>query len=169
MERGTHPRVGDRVGVAGGPVARAALVHPLVPWYGGGVNEWPVILFDGECNLCSATVRFVMRRERAPWCRFAALQSESGRRLVREAGGDPAALDTFYLKEGDRLLARSDAALAVARHLRWPWRAAGGLRALPRGWRDALYNFVARNRYRWFGRHAFCAIPDRVDAGRFLS
>ncbi|MCZ7590921.1 MAG: DCC1-like thiol-disulfide oxidoreductase family protein [Kiritimatiellae bacterium] len=133
------------------------------------MDELPVILFDGECNLCNATVRFVLRHERRPWCRFAALQSESGRAFLIKGGKSPACLDTFYLWREGVLLERSDAALAVARALRWPWRGAAIFRVLPRAFRDALYNFVARNRFRWFGRHEFCVMPSGAPEDRFLT
>ncbi len=133
------------------------------------MEKAPVILFDGECNLCSAAVRFVLRRERAAWCRFASLQSEAGRRLVSEAGGAADRLDTFYLWESGALLDRSDAALEVARYLRWPWRAVRIFRVLPRRLRDKLYDYVAKNRVRWFGRHEYCAIPEGAPVNRFYS
>lgn len=78
-------------------------------------------------------------------------------------------LDTFYLVEGDRLIARSEAALAVARHLRWPWRALLVAQLLPRGLRDFVYNKFASKRFRWFGRHDFCAVPESADPSRFLT
>lgn len=138
-------------------------------WYSSLVSSDSIILFDGECNLCSSAVRYVLRWERTPWCRFASLQSEAGRRLIAEAGGDPASRATFYLLKEGKLLDRSSAALEVARHLRWPWRAFTLFRVVPAWFRDGLYDVVARNRFRWFGRHAVCAIPERAPINRFIA
>lgn len=132
------------------------------------MREWPIILFDGECALCNRSVAFILRRERAPWCRFASLQSPAGRALVAAAGADPARLDTIYLWDGARLLDRSAAALAICRHLRWPWRALGWLRILPSALRDRAYDCVARNRYRWFGRAPQCDWGADRQTDRFL-
>lgn len=127
-----------------------------------------VILYDGACGLCNRTVQFVLAWEKHPWCRFAALQSPAGRRLVRDAGRDPDRLDSVYLWTGNALLDRSDAILEIARHLRWPWRWVSAFRWVPRSIRDAMYNTVARRRYRWFGKRDLCFVPSGVDAARFL-
>ncbi len=132
------------------------------------MREWPVILFDGSCNLCNGSVSFILRRERAPWCRFASLQSEAGQALVRQAGGTPGSLDTVYVWEAGRLLGRSDAARAICLRLRWPWRALAWLGLFPRALLDRAYDYVARNRYRWFGRAARCARIEPRHADRFL-
>ena len=132
------------------------------------MNDWPVILFDGECTLCNRSVSLILRHERVPWCRFASLQTEVGQGLVRQAGADPNLLDTVYVWTGGRLLERSDAALFIVRNLCWPWRALVVFRVLPRGFRDRVYDVVARNRYRWFGRIPQCAWGESRHAGRFI-
>ncbi len=129
----------------------------------------PVILFDGACGLCSRAVRFVLQHERAPWCKFAAIQSASGQALVRAAGRDPSTLDTLYMWTGGALLDRSEAALAIARQLRAPWRWLTVFHVLPIPLRDALYNAIARRRYAWFGRHEVCELPPGLDRARFLT
>ena len=114
-----------------------------------------IILFDGVCNLCSGMVRFVIARDPHARCRFAALQSEAARAACAKVGYELPAFDTpstIVVIEGGRALERSDAALAIARRMSFPWPMFGVFRVLPRGLRDALYRFVARNRYRWFGR-----------------
>lgn len=133
------------------------------------MTDQPVILYDGTCGLCDGAVRFILKHERAPWCRFAPIQSPAGAALIRAAGRDPEKRDTVYLWTGGMLLDRSDAALEAARHLRAPWRWARMLRVLPRPWRDALYDLVARRRYRWFGRRDFCLVPPGLDRSRFLA
>ena len=98
------------------------------------------------------------------------LQSTSARELLAARGGaapegDP---DSMVLVEGDRVWVRSDAVLRVCRHLPWPWRAAGVFLIVARALRDAVQRRIARNRYRWFGRHDACPVPDPAQARRFL-
>lgn len=131
-------------------------------------GDAPILLFDGVCHLCDGAVRFILRRDPRGVFRFAALQSEAGRRLAAEHGVPAEALDTVILIEGGRAYERSEAALRVVRHLRFPWPAMGVFRVIPRGWRDRLYDAVARRRYRWFGRRETCAVPDPAVRDRFL-
>jgi predicted DCC family thiol-disulfide oxidoreductase YuxK len=130
-----------------------------------------IILFDGACNLCSGAVRFVIARDPHAQCRFASLQSSAARAACAKVGYDlPASAtpSTIVVIEGGRVLERSDAVLAIARRMRFPWPVLGVFRALPRGLRDVLYGFVARNRYRWFGRSDACMAPTSELRGRFL-
>lgn len=131
-----------------------------------------VILFDGVCNLCNGAVQFVLDRDRHKRFRFAALQSEAGQALLRQRGltpPDPGAdPDTIVLVEGDRVSDRSTAALRIARHLGFPWVLAGIFWLLPRPLRDWVYRFIARNRYRWFGKSESCRLPTPELRGRFL-
>ena len=133
------------------------------------MSDLPIILFDGECVLCSRSVRFVLRHERSAWCRFAALQSEPGRRFALAAGYDPARMDSVVVLMGGQIFLRSEAALLIASQLHWPWRALKVFRILPVGLRDGVYNWFARNRFRLFGRHACCLIPPNLDRTRFLA
>jgi predicted DCC family thiol-disulfide oxidoreductase YuxK len=122
----------------------------------------PVVLYDGACNLCNGAVRFVTRHDRAGSFDFAALQSETGARLLRERGhgtalGEPEAL---VLIEGTQIYTHSDAFLRIARGLDGAWPLLGLLALVPRVIRDAAYRFVARRRYQWFGRRgAACTVP----------
>lgn len=128
----------------------------------------PVVLYDGACGLCHWAVRFVLARERTAWCRFAPLQSGFARTLLGRLGRHPDELDTMYVWTGKDLLDRSEAALLIARHLRAPWRWATLGRIIPRRWRDALYDLIARRRYRLFGRLSQCEIPALNARDRFL-
>jgi len=127
----------------------------------------PVILFDGVCNLCHGAVQFVIRRDRnARFC-FAALQSEAGRTLVGDEGaiGDP---DSIILLENGLRYDRSTAALRIARQLDGAWPVFYMFIVIPRPIRDAVYRWIARNRYRWFGRQIECIIPTPEHKNRFL-
>ncbi len=131
-----------------------------------------IIFFDGVCNLCNGFVQFIIRQDPGGRFRFAALQSEAGQALLAKYGLMPPAggaeLDSVLLLSGGQLYSHSSAVLRIARGLGgvWAWAGVGGL--LPRAWRDALYRFVARNRYRWFGRQESCMLPTPALKSRFL-
>lgn len=127
-----------------------------------------IILFDGVCNLCNALVRFVAARDPAGCFRFAPLQSERARSLLRGRGLEPESLPTIVLIEGARISTRSTAALRIVRHLRGLWPLLYGLILLPPPLRDWLYDWIARHRYRWFGRTEACQTPSPELARRFL-
>ena len=123
-------------------------------------GEPDLIVFDGECVLCSRTAQFVLKRDKARRFRFTTAQGGTGQRLYRELGLEADAFETMIVVRGGRALTESDAALAIASGLGWPWRAAAAARIVPRPLRDAAYRLVARNRYRWFGRRDSCWVPD---------
>ena len=127
-----------------------------------------VLIFDGCCNLCAGSVRFLLRHERGPTLRFAPLQSAAGARLLREFGFDPKEAWTVVLVSGGAAYVRSDAALRLAAHLRWPWRLLGACRFVPRPLRDGLYDALARRRFRWFGCTEACLAPSPELQTRFL-
>ena len=129
----------------------------------------PLVVFDGVCNLCAASVRFVLAWERADTLRFAAVQSAAGAAALRLAGLDPADPASFLFVEDGVVHQRSAAALRLARHLRQPWPALAALaRLVPAGARDAVYDWVARNRFGWFGRRDVCLVPTPALRDRFL-
>ena len=133
---------------------------------------YAVIVFDGVCVLCNGWVRFLLRHNRKQRYRFAAMQGDSGRGLLAAHGLDPDDPASFLLIEYDisaspRISTDTDAVRRVLIGLGGAWRLAA-LFALPRWTRDPLYRAVARNRYRWFGRHDVCMVPDPAQAHRFL-
>lgn len=128
----------------------------------------PVVVFDSICPLCSANARFILRHDRRRRFRLASMQSEAGAAFYRRFGIDPADPETLILVEGDRARRDSDAVLAIWSGLGWPWRAAAAFRIVPAALRDPLYRWVARNRYRWFGRRQTCWLPGPELADRFL-
>jgi predicted DCC family thiol-disulfide oxidoreductase YuxK len=139
-----------------------------------GVDGRHLVLFDGVCGLCSRLVQFVLAHDRRQVFSFASLQSSVGRAAVARAGGNPEELTTLYVfanyrePEG-RLLTKSRGAIFVLNVLGWPWKA-GGLTGvlLPTRWLDRLYEFVARHRYRAFGRDESCLMPRPEYRNRFL-
>jgi predicted DCC family thiol-disulfide oxidoreductase YuxK len=131
-------------------------------------TDAPILLFDGVCNLCNRSVQWVLKRDKPGVFRFAALQSEVGKALLAQANLPVDALDTIVLIHRGRAFVRSDAALEVARLLGIPWSFALLFKGVPRPWRNALYDWVARNRYRWFGQEETCWLPDPIWKNRFL-
>lgn len=129
----------------------------------------PILFFDGVCNLCSASVQFVIEHEQAPTLRFASLQSDLARAVLPPLGVDPARLESLVLVEGGVASTRSTAALAIARHLRAPWRWLTVCRVVPRVLRDVVYGLIARNRYRLFGQKEACWLPAPALKARFLA
>ena len=128
----------------------------------------PVVLFDGVCNLCNASVRFILARDRRQVFRFAALQSRAARRALETAGAGPAGLDSVVLVDDRGVHTQSEAVLRIAARLGLPWSLLAAGRVLPRGVRDAIYASVARHRYRWFGRRDACPRPTPALRARFL-
>jgi predicted DCC family thiol-disulfide oxidoreductase YuxK len=119
----------------------------------------PIIVFDGECVLCSANAQFVLRHDRRHHFRLASMQGEAGTALYRRFAMDPTNPDSLILVQGDKLLRDSDAILAIYSALGWPWRAMSVFYLVPKVLRDPVYRFVARHRYRLFGRRETCWVP----------
>ena len=128
-----------------------------------------VLLFDGVCNLCNGAVTFIIKRDPTSRFRFAALQSEVAKSELKPLGVDAASLpDSMVLIEDGRLYTRSSAAVRIARHLRFPWPFLAVFWIVPRPLRNWMYDFVARRRYRWFGRRDQCMMPTPELQARFL-
>lgn len=137
------------------------------------VNDTHLVLYDGDCGLCSRLVQFVLKHDRRGVFRFASLQSDVGRTVVERCGGDPNELATFFVVAGyqrpdARALTKSAAALFVAHELGWPWRALQLARVLPQSWLDGGYDRVASIRYAVFGRRERCLVPPPQFEGRFI-
>lgn len=128
----------------------------------------PVVLFDGVCNLCHTGVQFVIEHDPDAVFKFASLQSDAGQALIDAYGPDEYDFDTFVLVEDGGHYEKSTAALRVARQLDFPWSLMGAFLVVPRVVRDAVYDFVARNRYHWFGKKDQCMVPDEDVSDRFL-
>jgi predicted DCC family thiol-disulfide oxidoreductase YuxK len=128
-----------------------------------------VVIFDGVCKLCTHSVAFILRHEAAPALRFAPMQSPAGRHLMEQFGIDPTQMKTFVVIADGRAYLRSDAAIRISRFFRGAWRWLGIVKIVPRPIRDYVYDVVARNRYRWFGRHDACIVPTPELQARFLA
>ena len=119
----------------------------------------PVILFDGVCNLCSASVQFIIKHDKKSIFRFASLQSKFGKRIIEKHDLATKNIDSVILLENNIVQLKSTAALQIAKQLGGIYSALYVFIIIPRFMRDSIYDFVARNRYRWFGKQESCMIP----------
>ncbi|MEK4870605.1 MULTISPECIES: thiol-disulfide oxidoreductase DCC family protein [Niallia] len=125
-----------------------------------------IVLFDGVCNLCSKSVQFIIKRDPHNQFLFASLQSEMGKSLLEKH--HLSEVDSVVLIKEDMYYMESDAALEICRHLSSGWKLLAILKVIPSSIRDPLYQFVARNRYRWFGKQDSCMLPTEEMKKRFL-
>jgi predicted DCC family thiol-disulfide oxidoreductase YuxK len=139
---------------------------PAVPRF---ADDRPIVVFDGECVLCSRFVQFILRHDRNGRFRLLAAQSPTGAALYRHFGLDQIQFGTYILLQDGRAYLRSEASIRILEGLGPPWRLAVLARIFPRPLRDAFYDFVARNRLRWFGTRPTCSTPDPSQADRFIS
>lgn len=118
-----------------------------------------VVFFDGECNLCNRSIQFILKRDRKDRFRFASLQGSTAKSLLADFVQDIELNKSIILLENGRFYLRSDAALRIAKHLDGFWPLLYGFMIIPTFIRNTLYNYIARNRYKWFGKADHCLIP----------
>ncbi|RNI30267.1 thiol-disulfide oxidoreductase DCC family protein [Rufibacter immobilis] len=128
----------------------------------------PTILFDGVCNLCNGFVQFVIRHDTQAYFRFASLQSGVGQEVLSAYGMPTEEFRSFLFIEDGQLYSRSTAALKVFRRLGGAWGLLYGFMLVPKFLRDPVYDWVSRNRYRWFGQQESCMLPIPALKARFL-
>ncbi|MFC5520990.1 thiol-disulfide oxidoreductase DCC family protein [Polaromonas jejuensis] len=127
-----------------------------------------IVVFDAQCLLCNGWVRFLLRHDQRRVLRFASIQGAHGQALLARAGLKVEGLQTLLLVDGDRILQHTAALLRMCHALGGPWRLAWLAWLIPAPLRDALYRFLARHRYQWFGRSETCLLPPADYAQRFL-
>lgn len=126
-----------------------------------------IILFDGVCNLCNGSVNFLIRRDFKKEFNFTPLQSNFGKLLVEELN-IPKQIDSIILVINDEYYLKSNAIIKIIKELKWYWRILIVVKILPQKTRDAIYDFVANNRYKWFGIRKECMIPTEDIKSRFI-
>ena len=131
--------------------------------------EKPLLLFDGICNLCNSSVQFIIRHDPEQKFLFASLQSDKGQEILKELGLNAKEFNSLILIENGKAYMRSTGALRIARHLSGLWKFLYIFIIIPSFIRDFLYNFVAHNRYRFFGKKDHCMIPTPELKARFLA
>lgn len=127
-----------------------------------------IVVFDGQCLLCNGWVQFLLQHDRSQRIRFASIQSAVGQQLLARVGLQVEGLQTLLVIDGERSWQHTAAILRVLHALGWPWRLAWVGWLVPAPLRDALYRWVARNRYRIWGRSATCMLPAPEHRARFL-
>ena len=129
----------------------------------------PVVLFDGVCNLCSSSVIFIIKRDRGSKIKFASLQSEFGQEQMKRFKLPASLLNSVLLIKNGKLYQRSNAALEIVSVLDGLWPLFFIFKIVPRFFRDLIYDWIAKNRYRWFGKKEECMIPTPEMRERFMN
>jgi len=127
-----------------------------------------IILFDGVCNLCNRGVQFIIKKDKKKKFLFASLQGKTGQELLKKIELPSSVFNSFILIDGDKIYTRSTAALRIAKQLPGGWKFFYGFMIIPGFIRNAVYNWIARNRYKWFGERDECMIPTPELKERFL-
>lgn len=128
-----------------------------------------IILFDGVCNLCDASIQYVIKHDKDDVFRFVDLQSELGQKLLKHIGINPIHIDSIVLYEpGIAYYYKSTAALQIAKGLKGIFTVATVFQILPTGFRDLIYEYVAKNRYQWYGKKESCLVPTPALKSKFL-
>lgn len=133
------------------------------------MNNQPIILFDGICNFCNSAVNFTIKRNTKANILFAPMQSAAGQKLLQQHDLPLDDMQSFIFIENGVVYKQSTAALIVCRHLKGLWPLCYGLIIIPKFIRDGIYNWIAKNRYKWFGVRQQCMIPSPDVKTRFLN
>jgi predicted DCC family thiol-disulfide oxidoreductase YuxK len=128
----------------------------------------PLLLFDGVCNLCNSSVQFVLERNKKENIQFASLQSDFGRKMLEQVNLSSDYTSSLVLIEEGKPYVKSEAALRLVKHLNGLWKLGSILFIFPKFIRNPVYNLIAKNRYRWFGKKDVCWIPEPKWKNRFL-
>jgi len=135
------------------------------------VTELPegkaLVLFDGYCNLCNGAVQFILKRDKKSYFYFASLSWPVAEPILNSSE-ELREVDSIILYEGEKVFTKSSAALKIASKLGGLWPAMNVFWVLPKFLRDPVYNFIARNRYKWFGKKDTCMMPESDVSHRFL-
>lgn len=131
-------------------------------------HQHPVLLFDGVCNLCNSSVQFIIERDPQSKFQFASLQSDIGQELLDHFQANSGSLDSVVLIKHGKLYSRSSAALQVLKTLGGGWSLLYAFIIIPKPIRDFVYDWIARNRYKWFGKKDACWLPTPDLKARFL-
>ena len=130
--------------------------------------EPPVILFDGVCNFCNYWVNFAIKRDGKKKLKFTPLQGETAMQLLPRYNINPTSLSSVIFIDAGKAYTQSSAAIRICKHLNGGWKLFYALIVIPKFIRDFLYNIIARNRYKWFGKKDTCMVPTMELRERFL-
>ena len=132
------------------------------------VQQHKIILFDGVCNLCNTSINFVIRKDKKDCFRFAALQSEVGKEYTTKFKINSTETDSIILIDQEKVYVKSTAALYIAKSLSGAYPLLFGFIIIPKFIRNWVYDFVARNRYKWYGKKESCMVPTPELKAKFL-
>lgn len=132
------------------------------------LDNGPIIFFDGVCNLCEGSVQFILKIDKKKIFRFASLQGKAGQAMLAARGLPGDAFKSFVVQEGDTIYTQSTGALRVLKHVGGAWSLLYAFIIVPKFIRDGVYNFISRNRYKWFGEKKECWLPTPALRQRFL-
>jgi predicted DCC family thiol-disulfide oxidoreductase YuxK len=135
----------------------------------GDTRVAPVVLFDGVCKLCNGSVNFILPRDQKGQLKLAPLQSNYGRQVLASHEIKPDWLESILLLEGDQLFVKSTAIIRITKYLNGLWPLCMTLLLIPRFIRDFVYDMIAKNRYRWFGKYDTCRLPNQDYEDRFYA
>ncbi|AXT63593.1 thiol-disulfide oxidoreductase DCC family protein [Aquimarina sp. AD10] len=130
-------------------------------------NHKPIIFFDGICNLCNTWIQFILKKEKYPYFKFASLQSEMAKVILKDHKISKD-ITTIVLIKDEKIYHKSDAILHICKHLNYPWYLGKWFLIVPKSLRDFVYNIIAKNRYKWFGKQKQCALMTSDQKLRFL-
>ena len=132
------------------------------------IPDNPVVIFDGVCNFCNASVNLILDKDSTGTIRFTANQDEAGKQILSHFNIKVEEANTVFFLENGFIYDRSTAALRISRLMKFPWFLFYGFIIFPSFLRDPVYNFIAKNRYKWFGKQEACRIPTKEEKSRFL-
>jgi predicted DCC family thiol-disulfide oxidoreductase YuxK len=128
-----------------------------------------IFLFDGHCNLCNGAVDFILKNEKSAEIIFGSIQSESAQKLLKSFGVNIEKLETSYVIHKGKLFEKAEGSLQLALFLKKPWSYVKGFQILPTSFLNIFYDFISKNRYRFFGKKETCRLPTSSERDRFLS
>lgn len=132
------------------------------------LNNKTILLFDGYCNLCQSSVQFVLKHEKKPEIYFTSIQSEIGIKILNQHGINPNEVDSLVLIEKNKAYVKSSAALRTLPYLKGLYPLGFGLIIIPKFIRNMVYDFIAKNRYKWYDKTETCMVPEKDLVKRFL-
>ncbi|REE81657.1 putative DCC family thiol-disulfide oxidoreductase YuxK [Lutibacter oceani] len=132
------------------------------------IKNESIILFDGVCNLCNASVNFIIKHDKKAHFKFASLQSDAAKEILLQYNSKKIKLDSIILIEEEAIYEKSTAALKISRKLTGGFKLLYIFIIIPKFIRDWVYNYIAKNRYKWFGKKESCMIPSLEMKDRFL-
>lgn len=131
-------------------------------------DKYDIVMFDGVCNLCNDAVDFIMLRDKNDKFKFGALQEDTSKEILKEYKVKEGYLDSIILIKGDNIFYKSRAALEIAKNLSGLWPMTFAFIIIPSFIRDPIYDWIAKNRYKWFGKRETCRFPSEEERAKFL-